>query len=126
MKIKYINHSGFIIENGDCAVMVDCCGLTKDSEAVRECTGKYLYILASHVHGDHFDPGIFSLEGDRSKFILSADIREKAPRFIDAFYMIKGDVYTDERIKIKAYGSTDEGVSFYMKPAVIKFSMPAT
>jgi L-ascorbate metabolism protein UlaG (beta-lactamase superfamily) len=115
MKIKYVHHSGFIVDDNTCTVMIDCCGLTRKSvnEAVE--AGKPLYILASHIHGDHFDPNILSFGGSGTKWILSADIRGKVPQRKDIIFMTKGDVYRDERVTIKAYGSTDEGVSFYME-----------
>ena len=115
MKIKYVHHSGFIVEDDACTLMIDCCGLTKKSAEVRDCTGKPLYLLASHVHGDHFDSGILSFGGAQTKWILSADIRGRAPQRKDIIFMAKGDVYRDETVTIKAYGSTDEGVSFYME-----------
>jgi L-ascorbate metabolism protein UlaG (beta-lactamase superfamily) len=111
MKIKYVHHSGFIVEDDTCTLMIDCCGLTKKNAEVQ--VGKNLYILASHVHGDHFDPNILSFKGTQTKWILSADIR--VPKRADMIFLKKGDVYRDEIITIKAYGSTDEGVSFYIE-----------
>ena len=115
MKIKYINHSGFIIEDDACALMIDCCGLSKDSPELLEYGGKYLYVLASHVHSDHFDKKIMSFCHPRLKWILSADIQKKTSPNNNIHFLAKGDVYKDTRVKIKAYGSTDEGVSFYIE-----------
>ena len=115
MKIKYVHHSGFIVEDNTCTLMIDCCGLKRSSPEVRNYSGKPLYLLASHVHGDHFDPNILSFEGAQTKWILSDDIHGKAPQRASIFFLKKGDVYRDERVAIKAYGSTDEGVSFYME-----------
>jgi len=116
MKIKYIHHSGFIVEDNACTLMIDCCGLKKEfSSKVGDSTGKHLYLLASHIHGDHFDPYILSIEGAQTKWILSDDIRGKVPQSANIIFLSKGDVYRDERMTIKAYGSTDEGVSFYIE-----------
>jgi len=115
MKIKYIQHSGFIIEDNDCALMIDCCGLTKESAELRECGGGRLYVLASHVHGDHFDRSIMSFQSPQIKWILSDDIRKKVSPGSGIHFLAKGDVYRDDRVTIKAYGSTDEGVSFYIE-----------
>jgi len=115
MKIKYIKHSGFIVEDDICALMIDCCGLAKESADVRHCAGKHLYVLASHVHGDHFDRKIISYGGEKTKWILSEDISKSVPPDSDIHFLVKGGVYNDERVKIKAYGSTDEGVSFYIE-----------
>jgi L-ascorbate metabolism protein UlaG (beta-lactamase superfamily) len=115
MKIKYVFHSGFIVEDETCTLMIDCSELTKSSTEVRGRAGKPLYLLASHGHGDHFDPNIFSFEGAQTKWILSADIRGRVPQRADIIFLAKGDVYRDENVTIKAYGSTDEGISFYIE-----------
>ncbi|MCL1991604.1 MAG: MBL fold metallo-hydrolase [Spirochaetes bacterium] len=124
MEITYIGHSGFIVQDDTCAFVIDCLKLAKDSAEIVKLAGKYLYILASHVHGDHFDPGIMRL-GDgrtsgrtsgRTKWIFSKDIGAAASAGgADVSFLSKGDVYQDERVLVKAYGSTDEGVSFYIE-----------
>jgi len=120
MKIKYVHHSGFIVEDNACTLIIDCCGLTKKSANEAVDAGKPLYILASHVHGDHFDPNILSFDRPRTKWILSADIHLGQTSKVsvsrkDMVFLAKGDVYRDEIVTIKAYGSTDEGVSFYIE-----------
>jgi len=115
MTIRYIYHSGFIVEEGICAFIIDCCGLTKNSAALRGLAGKNLYIMASHVHGDHFDPAIMNFEGTRRKWILSADIRKKIHPDNDICFLEKGGCFADEFVKIKAFGSTDEGISFFIE-----------
>jgi len=150
VKIKYVNHSGFILEFETFLLMIDCCGLTKENAEVSEAAGKHLYILASHVHYDHFDPNIISF-GDvardvrthkghfaaagassrhpcrgaerdvhaaEQKWILSEDIREALSHLSqnkDIHFLAKGELYRDKRVLIKAFGSTDEGVSFYIE-----------
>ena len=115
MNIKYIHHSGFIIEGNDCSLIIDCCCLSKDSPELRECTGTYLYVLASHVHSDHFNQQIMSFSHPQIKWILSSDIQEKVPLHSGIHFLAKGDVYRDARITIKACGSTDVGISFYIE-----------
>ena len=115
MKIKYFRHSGFIIEDNSCVFIIDCCGLSKDSPELRVCAGKNLYVLASHVHGDHFDRKIMSFRGSKTKRILSGDIRKKVDHNSDVCFLTKGEVYRDDRVMIKAHGSTDEGISFYIE-----------
>jgi len=120
MKIKYMHHSGFIIEDETCVLMIDCCGLSKkgaglEAKELGTYDGKFLYILASHVHSDHFDPVIMTFGGGQRKWILSEDIRQKVSLRTDIHFMAKGDIYRDERVTIKAFGSTDEGISFYIE-----------
>jgi len=118
MKIKYVHHSGFMVDAGAFTLMIDCCGLKKDGPEIRECAGKPLYILASHVHGDHFDRNIMSFTGEKRKWILSSDIRTRVTAKNDVHFLAKGDVYSDELVTVKAYGSTDEGVSFYIEAGI--------
>ena len=120
MKIKYISNSGFILEDDSYAIIIDCIGLSSKSEEINACSGKFLYVLASHAHGDHFDRKIMSFRGAGQKWILSEDIRKKVTHSSDIHFMKKGDVYRDEKLFIKAYGSTDEGISFYMEYGGLK------
>lgn len=115
MKIRYIGHSGFILDENSYAIMIDCCGLTADSPDVIACTGKRLYILASHIHGDHFDRNILNFGGAQTRWILSQDIRKKVHDRQEIYYLAKGGEYRDELIRVKAYGSTDAGISFYIE-----------
>lgn len=75
--------------------------------------------MASHFHEDHFTPEIIAMNvpnGDK-RIILSRDIirRHRAKETDADVIMRKGDVYNDEYIKIKAFGSTDAGVSFMLE-----------
>ena len=120
MKITYAGHSGFILEDSSCALMIDCCGLKRESAEVKVCSGKRLYIMASHEHGDHFDPNILTFGGKERKWILSDDIRKKISNPQDIFFIEKGGEYRDDLITVRAYGSTDEGVSFYIEAGGLK------
>jgi L-ascorbate metabolism protein UlaG (beta-lactamase superfamily) len=116
MKIIYAHHSGFIIENGANVIFIDCCGFHPSDKYA----DKRLYMLASHSHGDHFDKNIFTYRGAEEKWILSSDIWRKPPPHVTAHYLSKGDVYSDSDVKIKAYGSTDKGISFYIETGGFK------
>ena len=120
MKITYLYNSGFILEYDNFALLIDCIGLTKDSAEIHACTGKFLYILASHVHSDHFDKNIMSFSGAGQKWILSDDIRKKVSAGNDIHFLAQGDVYRDDTLSIKAYGSTDAGISFYIEAGGLK------
>ncbi len=62
MKLTYVYHSGFILEGKDFTLLIDYYRDTPD-EVVHEKflnrPGK-LYVLASHVHADHFNPEILT------------------------------------------------------------------
>ena len=121
MKLTYIYHSCFALETEHCNVLFD---FYKDTDEINGFvygellkSDKPLYVLSSHSHFDHFNPKILTWAEYRKNiyFILSKDIREKKGiNFANAFYIDKGDVYKDDNIYIKAFGSTDIGVSFYI------------
>ena len=120
MKITYIYHSGFIVENEKSAVIID---YYKDSanEAVcrllKSFPGK-LYVLSSHWHPDHFNKEILKWKDIRPdiQYIFSKDIlKKKLVSQDDGIFMVKGEMWQDDNIHIKAFGSTDVGVSFLIE-----------
>jgi len=122
MKLIYIYHSGFIIEGKDFSILTD---FYKDSP------GQYvekqflkrpgrLYVLSSHSHPDHFNPRILTWKNTRPdiRYIFSEDIRDNAQTcFHDAVYLKKGESWNDDLLKVKAFGSTDIGISFLIDVA---------
>lgn len=120
MKLTYIYHSCYTIEGKQCSVIID---YFKDSEdiyiqrSLPSFPGK-LYILSSHWHPDHFSRKVLEWKKIRpdAEYIFSKDILKKklvSPE--DAAFLIKGDIWQDENIYIKAFGSTDVGISFLIK-----------
>lgn len=79
--------------------------------------GEAFYVLSSHFHADHFNPEVLSWCAKRPEihYILSADIAKhrRAPRSA-ATFIHKGESYSDGRLTVKAFGSTDVGVSFLL------------
>lgn len=73
MQAAFLDHSGFLVELDSAALLFDWWkgGLP----AIKP--GVPLYVFASHVHPDHFDPRIFTLDdGSREvRFILGHDIK---------------------------------------------------
>ena len=106
MLIHYIKHSGIAVENDNIMVIVDYWKGKIDTQCKKQ-----VYVLVSHSHQDHYNQDILSWQGN-IKYIFSRDIicDEKGIIFLD-----KGEEYRDENIYIKAYGSTDEGISFYFE-----------
>ena len=76
-------------------------------------------MLASHSHYDHFNREVLSWSARRPDivYVFSRDIQlsagETRPRTIH--WMEKGDVVQDDFLEIRAFGSTDIGVSFLVK-----------
>lgn len=115
LRIEYIYHSGFIVEHVNRSFVFDyfkgTVALSKD---------KPTYVFSSHVHADHFNPLIFDWQKETPDihYILSSDIRPRIDlnqkkdniRFISP--------YEEQQIAdiiVKAYNSTDEGVSFLVR-----------
>lgn len=123
MKLTYIYHSCFAIEGEWFTVILD---YFRDSEGEHKGIvhdyllsrpGKF-YVLATHFHPDHFNPDVLQWKEERPNivYILSKDIlRHRRAGKEDALFLKKLDVYEDDTIRVKAYGSTDVGVSFLIE-----------
>ncbi|KDR95835.1 L-ascorbate metabolism protein UlaG, beta-lactamase superfamily [Peptoclostridium litorale DSM 5388] len=121
-KIHYLYHSGFIVETDSNIFIFDYfndeCGgeRTLDNGVIPGevlKTGKGVYVFASHSHLDHFNPLIFDWKNINPKieYILSSDIEmeEDYPR---CNVISEGESIQIKDVTVKAYGSTDIGVSF--------------
>ncbi len=134
MQIKYIYHSCFLIETDEIDIIIDFYkdfptnnkkGMLDD---IFYHSDKPLYVLSSHSHYDHFNPEILMLKDYRQNiiYILSNDIytslidnisKNNSITSLDIdkcipIWLNKGDSYSDKNIMIKAFGSTDLGISF--------------
>ncbi len=126
VRIIYLYNSGFLMETSTHLLVFD---FYKDVEGTRDSAismegileeaskaGKEVAVFVSHSHGDHYNPAIFQWAnmGLNIKYFLSNDV-SAAKR--------KGEIYTlatyedmkFEDMYIKAYGSTDQGISFLIK-----------
>ena len=117
MELIYIYHSGFVIEGSDFSILIDYYQDTPDCFVHTKFLNRpgRLYILASHSHSDHFTPEILEWRNVRPdiQYIFSEDIRNKGQAcFHDAIYLRKGEEWGAGQIRIKAFGSTDVGISF--------------
>ncbi|MDH6356941.1 MBL fold metallo-hydrolase [Parabacteroides sp. PF5-9] len=124
MRLVYIFHSGFVLETTHFDLLVDYFMDTTDDPSGgfvhKELLHrqKKLYVLSSHFHPDHFNPEVLQwrTEKDDISYIFSRDIlRNKRAQPEDAVYLMKGEVYEDDNLSIKAFGSTDVGISFLIQ-----------
>lgn len=120
MTLTYLYHSGFALQSGETALVID---YWKDTAPAGEgwiyrsllpgC--RRLYVLSSHFHPDHFNREVLQWRErvPEVRYLFSADIasHRRAPRDA-ARYLHKGDVFCDEGLRIQAFGSTDVGISF--------------
>ena len=118
MRITYIHHSCFLLESTSCAVLVDYWKDTRGEadgivHDLLENDDRPLYVLCTHFHQDHYNPEILSWKSSRVRLILSKDIlRRRRPPLDAASWMVKGGVFEDEMVCVRAFGSTDSGVSY--------------
>lgn len=120
MKLTYIYHSGFDLQAEGVTVVIDYWRDTMGKETgwlhdlLHSATGS-IYVLSSHFHPDHFNPEVLRWREQHPQihYLFSADIlrHRRAPREA-ATYLHKGDCYSDGQLQVKAFGSTDVGISF--------------
>lgn len=119
MTLRYIFHSGFLLETEHCILIfdywLDHAGVM--SEYLN--TGKHVYVFASHFHRDHFSDKIFQWKSSIHDitYILSKDIlRHRRASEGDAdVWMAKGSVWEDGNLRVTATGSNDSGVSWVIE-----------
>lgn len=114
MKITYIHHSCFALETENAALIFD---YYTESKALEKIIGvkNQIYVFSSHNHGDHFNPEIFNWAkiNKNIKYILSDDIAKMSIQpSEDTLFLSEGEIFEDGNISVKAYGSTDCGISF--------------
>lgn len=118
MTLRYIFHSGFVLETGNSIVVFDYWLDPADVMPRLLSGGKHVYILCSHFHRDHFNRHIFKWREQwpfhRYTYILSKDIqkRGRAEKHEVDVWLAKGDAWTDGNISVHAMGSNDCGVSW--------------
>ena len=125
MDITYIEHSSFAVETDKNIFVFDCY-----SENVPQLNNeKNIFVLSSHVHGDHFSMNIFKTFGKYKNvtYILSNDIHRKYGRKYMESHGVLPEVYekivfisANEKkevngIEVETLRSNDEGVAFIVK-----------
>lgn len=121
MRLTYIYHSGYLIESQEFTIIIDFYKDLSHQNLIEKVLAKKdtsLYILSTHSHHDHFNPQILKWKEKREDitYIFSSDILDNGmTQKKDAVYLKKEDIFQDKSLKIKAYGSTDLGVSFLIE-----------
>lgn len=115
MNIKYIYHSGFLVELKDCVLIFDYYkGCLPDFDHQ-----KPVFVFASHKHHDHYDPVIYTLRQSAPDvtYILSDDIRvsRHEDKQRDVVFMGPHEKKNIKMIKVETPLSTDEGVAFVVE-----------
>ena len=122
MKIRYLENSGFCLEQGDVLLVFDCWrfpppgqGGMKQGYLSQEDLAGYekIYVFVSHVHGDHFNPKIFDWASPRVRYVVDSAV--PIPQGVCAEQLRSGERYEDETLRVLAHPSTDIGVSFQVE-----------
>ena len=119
MTLTYIFHSGFVLETEQSILVFD---YWMDPSGVMDGvlrSEKPMYVLSSHFHEDHFTREIFEWKKRKPNitYILSKDIlrHRRANKDEADAWLAKGASWADERISVRALGSTDSGVSWIVE-----------
>jgi len=121
MKLTYLFNSGFVIESDRFMIMPDYFKDTVDGFAHQALTSYpgQIYVLASHWHPDHFNREVMRWKEQRPDihYVFSEDIRNqmKWMNFPDVVFLDKGQEWEDNMLYVKAFGSTDVGISFLIE-----------
>jgi len=122
--IYYIYHSGFAIKTKNHFLIFDYYMEPKEnyknqhslllSEKIKKMTN--VYVFSSHSHADHFNSKILDWENDNNdiQYIFSSDIKTENIKSNYNFIEENEEKLFDD-VYVKAYGSTDIGISFLVK-----------
>lgn len=126
MTVTYYHHSGFSVASGDVLLVFDywtgkARKLPQERQIMPEFIARFseVYVFVSHDHEDHFDPVIYTWEQYAPVTYIIAD---DMPSGVQGRRMGPGGEMTlSDRVKVKAYGSTDAGVSYLVDVDGVKF-----
>lgn len=121
MTLRYIFHSGFLLETEQSILIFD---YWMDPANVVESFiypsgSKHVYVFASHFHEDHFNKDIFKWRQNNPfsdyTYILSKDIlkRKRAQKEDADVWMAKGSVWEDENIKVMSKETQEHQLTEY-------------
>ena len=119
MTLRYIFHSGFLLETARCILVFDYWMDPADVMSGYMNTCKHVYVFSSHFREDYFTKAILRWKKSipNITYILSKDIlkRRRAQKEDADVWMTKGAVWEDENLKVSATGSNDSGVSWIVE-----------
>ncbi len=115
-EIVYYHHSGFTVAVEDTLLVFDYWegngALSEDKRLTNQRLANYqnVFVFASHAHHDHMDPVIYTWQCENPIIYITAfDV----PVGTRGRRMAPGDeMLLKEGVRVKAFGSTDTGVSF--------------
>ncbi|KGK86247.1 hydrolase [Desulfosporosinus sp. HMP52] len=121
MRIKYLYHSGFLVETNTNLLIFDYYQGSVDS-LLKESPNKNIFIFSSHSHPDHFNPIILEWHKFRPdiQYIFSNDINVPQKN-INVNFIAPYQTLEIGNLSIKAYNSTDLGVAFLVQDEEMRY-----
>lgn len=117
--IQYLGGSGFLVSVGDVGMLFDASEHGADERILPEKSAlehfKRLYVFISHHHDDHFSETVYDLCGDNAIYVVGFDVAQP----YRGVRMQPGEERGFGPVNVRAFGSTDEGVSFLVDYAGI-------
>ena len=115
--VQFLGGSGFLVTIGETGFLFDASEHGPDKRMLpeKEILEGYrkLYVFVSHRHNDHFSESIYDLCGEDAVYIVGFDV----PQPHRGVRMNPGEKQGFGSVQVKAFGSTDEGVSFLVEYA---------
>ena len=110
--VEYLGGSGFLIGLGDTGMLFDASEHGADRRILPDkqalAAFKRMYVFISHHHEDHFSQSVYDLCGNDAVYIVGFDV----PQPHRGVRMSPGEERGFGPVTVKAFGSTDDGVSF--------------
>ena len=105
VNVEYLSHSGYAVETDKIIMIFDYVKGILPSKYLK--SDKQCCFFITHHHSDHFSQSVFSY---KKTVVMSDDIN--LDPFFNVFKVRAGDMLVCDKISVKVFGSTDEGVSF--------------
>ena len=114
--VEFLGGSGFFVTHNDCGFLFDASlngndeRIFPDPESLSSLN--HLYLFISHHHGDHYDPSILDrCPMGRTTIFMGFDIIDHS----EGIRLRPLDQFSSRYIEVRAFGSTDDGISFFVK-----------
>lgn len=115
MKIYLLSHSGVAIESRDRVLIIDAWQDPKGHLPQLANSGKDLYFMVTHAHGDHYAPRLLAKYAEIAKgFLLEEECQPCPLPTNKTIFTQPGDVTKWFDMTVRTFGSTDSGGSFHI------------
>ncbi len=115
ISVQYLGGSGFLVTVDETGMLFDFSENGSDERVMPDkkelASLKRVYVFVSHRHDTHFSPTVYDLCGERAVYVLGEDV----PLPHKGVRMKPGEERGLGPVTVRAFGSTDEGVSFLVE-----------